>query len=428
MGEFVWVLCLRKGGGNPWQGPLGREMDMSRAPSKSPTSTKSFHQTSSPRGHKLVHGNRLTYPPPLEECHKLKKSAPAKTAAPAPARKRTRRTTALEAEAKAEAERQAIEGASASAHQDLATNQEEDADVPTDKGSTKAVFLAGAEAYDEALRFVSSGDTPPSVDEATLRSMLAPATDDHYWGDADETALLAEWATASLRPVIASANSNQVKHNRTLWKACAQYFGCLPAHIACPANRLAISWDSQKRIAGDARLSPFWPDTMCRAFVEMMWHPFWQDGHMSSLVAVLQFTVMVRTDDRRTWELRNEMGDAFIDHLIAEVNLDRPLSLAERRRPVALCRAADARRPPTWRRSDFSRLFEIIADKFKDNEVERSKVPKGSFVETPYIVDIKDLRAIGSALGLMGSSTTRPPPTSQCTGTLPRPTRHSYRR
>lgn len=259
MGEFVWVLCLRKGGGKPWQGPLtlGREMDMSRAPSRSPTFTKSFHQTFSPRGHKLVHGNRLTHPPPLEECHKLKKSAPAKTAAPAPARKRTRRTTALEAEAKAEAERQAIEGASASAHQDLATNQEEDADVPTDKGSTKAVFLAGAEAYDEALRFVSSGDTPPSVDEATLRSMLAPATDDHYWGDADETVLLAEWATDPLRPVIASANNNQVKHNRTLWKACAQYFGCLPADIACPANRPAISWDSQKRIAGDARLSPF---------------------------------------------------------------------------------------------------------------------------------------------------------------------------
>lgn len=100
--------------------------------------------------------------------------------------------------------------------------------------------------------------------------MLAPATDDDYWGDANETALLAEWATDPLRPVIASANNNQVKHNWTLWKACAQYFGCLPADIACPANRLAISWDSQKRIAGDARLSPFSPDTMCRAFVEMM--------------------------------------------------------------------------------------------------------------------------------------------------------------
>lgn len=87
--------------------------------------------------------------------------------------------------------------------------------------------------------------------------MLAPATDNDYWGDANETALLAEWATDPLRPVIASANNNQVKHNWTLWKACAQYFGCLPADIACPANRLAISGDSQKRIAGDARLSPF---------------------------------------------------------------------------------------------------------------------------------------------------------------------------
>lgn len=124
---------------------------------------------------------------------------------------------------------------------------------------------------------------------------------------------------------------------------------------------------------------------------------------MPSLVAVLHFTVMVRTDDRRTRELRNETGDAFIDHLIAEIDLDRPLSLAERRGPVALLRAADARRPPTWRRSDFSRLFEIISNKFKDTEVERSKVPKGPFVETPYIVDIKDLRAIDSALGLMGS-------------------------
>lgn len=35
--------------------------------------------------------------------------------------------------------------------------------------------------------------------------------------------------------------------------------------------------------------------------------------------------------------------------------------------------------------------------------MERIKAPKGSFVETPYIVDIKDLRAIGDALGLMGS-------------------------
>lgn len=300
--------------------------------------------------------------------------------------------------------------------------------MPADKGSTKAVFLAGAEAYDEALRFVSPGDTPPSVDEATMRSMLAPITDDDHWGDDDETALLTEWAADPLRPVIASATNNQVKHNRTLWKACAQYFGCLSADIACPANRLAISWDSQKRIAGDARLSPFWPDTMCRAFVEMMWHPFWQDGHMPSLVAVLQFTVMVRTDDRRTWELRNEMGDAFIDHLIAEVSLDRPLSLAERRGPVALCRAADARRPPTWRRSEFSRLFEIIADKFKGNEVERSKVPKGSFVETPYIVDIKDLRAIGSVLGPMGSFNYPPAATLAMQGTLPRPTRRSSRR
>lgn len=137
----------------------------------------------------------------------------------------------------------------------------------------------------------------------------------------------------------------------------------------------------------------------------MMWHPFWQDGHMPSHVAVQhwQFTVMVRTDDRRTWELRNEMGDAFIDDLIAEIDLDRPLSLAERRGHVALYRATAARRPPTWRRSDFPRLFGIMADKFKDIEVERNKVPKGSFVETPYIVDIKDQRAIGSGLGLMSS-------------------------
>lgn len=235
-----------------------------------------------------------------------KKRAPAKPMAPAPARKRRRRAAALEAEAVAEAEaesaREATQAATASAHQNVAPNQEEDADVPTDKGSTKAVFLACAEAYNEALRFVSSGDTPPSVDEATLRSMLEPATDDDYWGNADEIALLAEWAADSLRPVIASATNNQVKHNRTLWKACVQYFGCLPADIACPANRLAISWDSQKPIAGGARLSPFWPDIICQAFVEMMWHPFWQDGHMPSLVAVLQFTVMVRTDDRRTWE------------------------------------------------------------------------------------------------------------------------------
>lgn len=182
MGEFVWVLCLRKGGGNPWLGPLGREMDQSRAPSKSPTFTKLFHQTSPPPGQNLVHDNRSTHPPSLEECHKLKKRVPAKAAAPALARKRTRRrTTALEPEAESEAEaaRQATQAASV--NPDSATNQEEDGDAPVDKGSTKAVFLAGAEAYDEVLRFVSPGDTPPSDDEATMRSMLAPITDDDHW-------------------------------------------------------------------------------------------------------------------------------------------------------------------------------------------------------------------------------------------------------
>lgn len=141
------------------------------------------------------------------------KRAPAKPMAPAPARKRRRRAAALEAEAVAEAEaesaRQAAQAATASAHPDLATNQEEDADVPTDKGTTKTVFVAGAEAYDEALRFVSPGDTPPSVDEATMRRMLAPVTDDDHWGGDDEAALLAEWAADPLRPVIASGTNGR---------------------------------------------------------------------------------------------------------------------------------------------------------------------------------------------------------------------------
>lgn len=217
MGEFVWVLWLRKGGGNPWQGPLGREMDMSRAPSKSPTFTKSFHQTSSPRGHKLVHGNRLTHPPPLEECHKLKKSAPAKTAAPAPARKRTRRTTALEAEAKAEAERQAIEGRPRAPTKIWRPAKKR---MPTYRQTREGVDQGRISRWRRGLR----RSTPvrlvgrhPSLGRRGYSAKHARArTDDDYWGDADETALLAEWATDPLRPVIASANNNQVKHNWTL--------------------------------------------------------------------------------------------------------------------------------------------------------------------------------------------------------------------
>jgi hypothetical protein len=79
---------------------------------------------------------------------------------------------------------------------------------------------------------------------------------------------------------------------------------------------------------------------LCKAFKDLIFHHLWNDGNVGAMVMVLQFAVIVRTDDRRTWELENYTDSIFVDRLIYKIGLDAEKPTGDRRVVMELCDAA----------------------------------------------------------------------------------------
>ncbi|KAK1754363.1 hypothetical protein QBC47DRAFT_414328 [Echria macrotheca] len=208
------------------------------------------------------------------------------------------------------------------------------------------------------------------------------------WTEQDEAQLQDAWRTDELRTLIERKPFNDFMPQLELWKFSLQYLRCAPTSVLGVENNFEIDRSE-------------WT-----AFEDLMFHHLWKHSNVRALVIVLQFAVIVRTDDRRTWELENHTDSKFIDELIVEIRSEAEKEPARRRSIVELCKAVRLRAS----RSPWSHLFKQISEAYKrSSALPQAPVLEGSFAKRPYVISTKDLKLVVEAADLDGAYG-RPPP------------------
>jgi len=154
-----------------------------------------------------------------------------------------------------------------------------------------------------------------TVSETELDAML-DGPKDSRWTDADEAELMSKWNASQLRKDIEGKKYNSVTYLRRFWKRFLQFMRAPPTDILAD---FYIQIDQfGKKDAIDRSYSPLWSGNLCNTFEPLLACDLWQ-GNVSTLAMVLQYAIIVRTDDRRQWPLENHAGEFFIDYLVLEV-------------------------------------------------------------------------------------------------------------
>jgi len=232
------------------------------------------------------------------------------------------------------------------------------------------------------------------VSKEELDRMLMPVST--YWIDEDQQKLEADWERDPLRTEINQLNNNNAgRVMRILWKICVQRMRCPPTDIISDENRLGINTTFHKKARHPD--SPVWTEAFVTAFMNIMFYELWRNGDVKVLAMVLQFTVIVRTGDKKTWELENPTTDRFLDNLIDEIQVDaKELDIKKRRSIALLCRAANkplAGRAPSL----YYVLFKSII-KYQTLEKYDESLWVESFDDKPYLLLKTDLDVIAKAL------------------------------
>lgn len=145
-----------------------------------------------------------------------------------------------------------------------------------------------------------------------LRNMLAPEFSE-FWSQEDEANLSAEWRQDEMRRSLLNVSGNAIGELLVLWRTMVQYYKCFPTQIVSREYYLVYSpMRSKKGEVGEVD-SPAWASTFCTPLSRILFHPLWDEGHNGPLIMMLQFAVIVRTDDRRTWDLENPTSSLFIE-------------------------------------------------------------------------------------------------------------------
>ncbi|KAK0639091.1 hypothetical protein B0T16DRAFT_422414 [Cercophora newfieldiana] len=230
--------------------------------------------------------------------------------------------------------------------------------------------------------------------------------DDPQWTDEMQANLMATWeGEDAMRQCLETEKTGNVKDQVTLWKEFCQFFRRVPTDLIgvdyflarVPEAASRNNPQAMKRVACGTE-TPVWASTFCQALRDILLHPLWEDS-IGTLAMVLQFAVIVRTNDKRTWPLVNKCGTKFVDRLIDEIKKEARLEPTARRSIEYMCKDAN-RRGGDEKKCQFYRLFMRIC---RAQSVDRVPILEGSFLDKPYCVKTEDLKVIGDALESLGS-------------------------
>ncbi|TDZ14404.1 hypothetical protein Cob_v012669 [Colletotrichum orbiculare MAFF 240422] len=220
--------------------------------------------------------------------------------------------------------------------------------------------------------------------EELLPERLPDSAFNSDWTQEDESALLDAWETDERR-------TNPYKTDGTMtmcFKVLIRIFREPPIQIISPKYRLV--WERQQQGVG-----LHWSTRFCTNLRDLAMHPIWEQN-IKLFAAAMQYAVILRTCDRRTWQVVFEAPpskDAFWITFAAEIerSLGKNLNVAKIHARVRKRIKKNGQSIPNISRF-FSALEAIIPDDLDDAIAENS-----SSVST-YPIGTGDLSNITKAL------------------------------
>ncbi|KAF4944989.1 hypothetical protein FGADI_12248 [Fusarium gaditjirri] len=98
---------------------------------------------------------------------------------------------------------------------------------------------------------------------------------------------------------ISEGNSDMYDGHLNLFIACANVFNCSPISLLSPLQGLYCDAPTSDQTSDDGAVS-LWSQTPIRLLTQILTHPVLR-GNKYHLATILQYAVILRTDDRRPW-------------------------------------------------------------------------------------------------------------------------------
>ncbi|KAK2771517.1 hypothetical protein CKAH01_04092 [Colletotrichum kahawae] len=231
---------------------------------------------------------------------------------------------------------------------------------------------------------------PPVISPTELPESLF----NEYWTHKDEEDLRTEWFADPERAVLMDISG--VPSLIMLWKLFLRLFRKSPAEVISAKHALRYDPDEEnarktrhnKDVKRRKITSPLWSEIFMGNLISLAHHPLWQ-GNVDYLIVAIQYAVIVRTNDCRTWRLLNPPGDEFFNTMIRviEEHKDEGMDLPGlhkiaredmQKRGIRCC----------W----FSQFMEKLEGRYMPPP------PKQTGDDGPYMVSAVDLQAILKAL------------------------------
>ena len=263
-------------------------------------------------------------------------------------------------------------------------------------------YAAKAKAVEDAIKKGKDQVNAeyPKVTAEMLDRMLRPVFDQD-WSEEEETELETAWqAEAEWAQIDGLTTQGHVANLQSLANTATRFNQCLPTDII--SRRYNLEYDASNK-PNAQHGTVLWASDFCKAFNRILMHPMWRRLNVHVLVMVIQFAVIVRTDDRRGWKLQNPTTDKFIDGLVEELKSEAAVNrMPHDRRPVStMLRDASNRVAVPGievAESEYQQLFSGIVSAHKPTGYR----VEGSFEDVPYRVTTGDITAIENALNGMG--------------------------
>ncbi|KAF5511618.1 hypothetical protein CGCS363_v002348 [Colletotrichum siamense] len=180
-------------------------------------------------------------------------------------------------------------------------------------------------------KFLTTGSyvskiTKQEVDE--IIPPIIPATElpdslfDEFWTRRDEDDLQKTWAAHPKRDLwMRITNSKRLAR---LWKVFLRLFRKSPTEVISAKYALQYHPERKKHakrakydedVKKEKEASPLWSGPFMEKLIILAHHPLWQ-GKVECLIIAIQYAVIVRNNDCRTWKLLNPTGDEFFNTMI----------------------------------------------------------------------------------------------------------------
>ncbi|KAF4841996.1 hypothetical protein CGCSCA4_v009009 [Colletotrichum siamense] len=159
---------------------------------------------------------------------------------------------------------------------------------------------------------------PPIIPAAKLPDSLF----DEFWTRRDEDDLQKTWAAHPKRALWLQITS--LNRLITMWKVFLLLFRKSPIEVISAKYALQYLPERKKHakrakydenVKTEKEASPLWSGPFMEKLTILAHHPLWQ-GKVECLIIAMQYAVIVRTNDCRTWKLLNPTGDEFFNTMI----------------------------------------------------------------------------------------------------------------